>query len=101
MNPLYQPSSCPDVPPPVAWNDQLEIVLIHIELHLPQLRGVAMSKIKNDKQYEKKLDDLSKEGRHPTEQASERQKRLEGEVADYGQKLHARETKRPAPSKKK
>jgi triacylglycerol esterase/lipase EstA (alpha/beta hydrolase family) len=67
----------------------------------PPRRGTTMSKITNDKQYEKKLNDVNKEGRRPTEQASERQKQLEGEVADYGQKLHARETKRPVPSEKK
>ena len=59
-----------------------------------------MAKIKTEKEYRDNLEELNKEGRRPTEQASEKQKRLEGEVADYGQKLHAKETRRPSPKSK-
>jgi hypothetical protein len=56
-----------------------------------------MSKIKNVQQYEAKLHEANKEGRRPTDQASEKHQELEGETADYGQKLHAKETRRPTP----
>jgi hypothetical protein len=59
-----------------------------------------MPETKNLKQYEDKLHELNKEGRHIAEQTSEKHKRLEGETADYGQKLHERETRRPGPKAK-
>jgi len=52
-----------------------------------------MSKIKTDEEYREKIRELNKEGGHITERASERQKHLEGETADYAQKLHRKETK--------
>lgn len=59
-----------------------------------------MPEIKNTKQYEKKLHELNKEGRHTADHSSERHKQLEGETAEYGQRLRARETRRPGPKPK-
>lgn len=52
-----------------------------------------MPKIKSDDEYRDKIEELNKEGVHVTEHASERQKRLEGETADYAQGLHGKETR--------
>lgn len=58
-----------------------------------------MAKIKTVKQYREKLGELNKQGRKPVERASEKQKKLEGETADFGRALHDDETKgRPRPN---
>jgi len=52
-----------------------------------------MTKIKSAEEYRAKLMELHQRGRKATPEASERQKELEGETADYAQHLRAKESK--------
>ncbi|MDY0885521.1 hypothetical protein ACFPL7_11720 [Dongia soli] len=52
-----------------------------------------MTKINNAGQYEDKLHDLQKHDSPRTPSNEKKKRALEGETADYGQKLHDRETK--------
>lgn len=51
-----------------------------------------MTKIKDVGQYEKQLHDLQKHDSPRTTGKEKKKRVLEGETADYGQKLHDRET---------